>query len=293
MLGSAASMATMGSLAHHLADRSDWLVVALVRTLVMMVTAVVLVRAAGLPLAVWRPRSLWIRSLAGSFSLVCNFFALTHLAVADAVTLSNVHPLWIVLISAAALRRWPAWSEALGVLSGLVGIALIERPDLAHAQGLAVAVALISSVSTSVAMLGLHRLRGIDTRAVVAHFAAVASAVAAVWVVLRWDRLHPTSLDPATLLMLLGVGVAGTLGQVLLTKAYAAGQPSKVAVVGLTQVVFAMIYDVAIGGRALDPTTLLGFALVLGPTTWLSIRSSQRRAAPPPEAAPVDPIDPL
>jgi len=278
MLGSAALFATMGALVHKVGTRSDWLVVALVRALVMMVTAATLVRASGLPLAIWRPRSLWVRSLAGSFSLVCNFYALTRLPVADAVTLSNVHPLWIVLITAATLRRRPAWSEALGVVSGLCGVVLIERPDMANAQGLAVLVALTSSVSTSVAMLGLHRLRSIDSRAVVAHFAGVASAVAAVWIIFRWNRLNPTSIDPVTIAMLLGVGVAGTLAQILLTKAYSAGAPSKVAVVGLTQVVFAMGFDVAIWGRTLSPLSLLGFILVLAPTTWLSIRSSRKLA---------------
>ena len=276
MLGAAALMATMGALVHQVGTRSDWLVVALIRTLVMMVTAAILVQASGLPLAIWRPRTLWVRSVAGSFSLVCNFFALSHLPVADAVTLSNMHPLWIVLLTAATLRRWPAATEILSVASGLLGVILVERPDLDHAQGLAVAVALISSVSTAVAMLGLHRLKGIDSRAVVAHFAGVASAFAAVWVVVRWNQLQPTRLDPTTLAMLLGVGATGTLGQIFLTRAYSSAAPSKVAVVGLTQVVFAMAYDVAIWGRRLDPLTLVGFGLVLGPTTWLSIRSSRK-----------------
>ena len=280
MLGAAALMATMGALVHQVGTRSDWLVVALIRTLVMMVTAAILVQSAGLPLAIWRPRSLWVRSIAGSFSLVCNFFALSHLPVADAVTLSNLHPLWIVLLTAATLRRWPAMTEILSVASGLLGVILVERPDLDHAEGLAVAVAVISSVSTAVAMLGLHRLKGIDSRAVVAHFAGVASAFATVWLVVRWDHLQPTSLDPVTLAMLLGVGATGTLGQIFLTRAYSSAAPSKVAVVGLTQVVFAMGYDVAIWGRRLDPLTLVGFFLVLGPTTWLSIRSS-RKLDPP------------
>ena len=192
------------------------------------------------------------------------------------MTLSNVHPLWIVLITAATLRRWPAWSETLSVVCGLCGVILIERPDLNQAEGLAVLVALLSSVSTSVAMLGLHRLRGIDSRAVVAHFAGVASAVAAVWLVLRCNHLEPTRLNLSTIAMLLGVGATGTLGQIFLTRAYSSGAPSKVAVVGLSQVVFAMTFDVALWGRSLSTWTLLGFLLVLGPTTWLSIRSSRR-----------------
>ncbi len=280
MLGAAALMATMGALVHQVGTRSDWLVVAFIRTVIMMITAATLVRVAGLPLAIWRPRSLWVRSMAGSFSLVCNFFALSHLPVADAVTLSNMHPLWIVLLTAVGLRRWPAAAEMVSVASGLLGVILVERPDVAHAQGLAVAVALMSSVSTAVAMLGLHRLKGIDTRAVVAHFAGVASAVAAVWLIIRWQDLHPTSLDPMTITMLVGVGAAGTLGQIFLTRAYSSAAPTKLAVVGLTQVVFAMGYDVAIWGRSLDPITLLGFVLVLAPTTWLSIRSARKQTPP-------------
>ncbi len=84
----------------------------------MVVVAAGLARLAGAPLAFWRPRALWVRSLAGSFSLVCNFYALSTLPVADAVTLMNVQPLWVVLTwrrswaGGAPARRspwgWPA-----------------------------------------------------------------------------------------------------------------------------------------------------------------------------------------
>jgi drug/metabolite transporter (DMT)-like permease len=263
---------------HALGSRCDWLVVALIRAVVMLVTAATLARASGSRLAVWRPRTLWVRSLAGSFSLVCNFYAMARLPVADAVTLTNVHPLWIVLITAIVLRRSPTWKEFLGVASGLVGVALIERPHLGGDDRLAVVVALLSSVSTAVAMLGLHRLRALDAWAVVAHFAGVASLISAVWLLLRREPLPPGLFEPSTMGLLLGVGISGTLAQVFLTKAYAAGAPAKVAVVGLTQVVFAMGFDIAIWGRALTPPALAGFALVMAPSTWLSLRAARKIA---------------
>ena len=274
ILGASASLATMGALAHGVGSRCDWLVVALVRAVVMLASAATLARASGAKLVVWRPRTLWVRSLAGSCSLVCNFYALTRLPVADAITLMNVHPLWIVLISVLILRRSPTLGESLGVACGLAGVVLIEHPHLSGDR-LAALVALLSSLSSAVAMLGLHRLRHIDTRAVVAHFAGVASLVSATWLVLRGDLLSPGLRDPTTWLFLLGIGASGTLGQVLLTKAYARGAPAKVAVVGLTQVLFAMAFDVALWGRSLGPVALAGFALVLAPTTWLSIRSAR------------------
>ena len=64
-------------------------------------------------------------------------------------------------------------------------------------------------------------------------------------------------------------GLAASVGQVFLTKAFAAGHPAKVAVVGLSQVVFAMLFDVLLLERELSVLSLLGTALVLAPSAWL------------------------
>jgi drug/metabolite transporter (DMT)-like permease len=70
--------------------------------------------------------------------------------------------------------------------------------------------------------------------------------------------------------MLIGIGVAATFGQVFLTKAFAAGPPTKVSVVALTQIVFALILEMLFLGRSdYNPATLLGMGLVLAPTAWL------------------------
>lgn len=271
MLAGSFAFAAMGALTHALGPRCDWLVVALVRAVFMFTTTALLARASGVRLAVWKPPTLWMRSLAGSFSLVCNFFALTRLPVADAITLSHAYPLWIVVLAAILARRWPLPNEALGVACGLAGVVLIQRPHLGG-DCLAAIVALISSVSSAVAMLGLHRLRGVDARAIVAHFAGVASLVAAVGLLTRPDVLQWSIFEPWTIALLLGVCLSGTFGQVCLTRAYAAGPPTKVAVVGLTQVVFAMLFDVAFWGRTITPTTFAGFGLVIAPTAWLTMR---------------------
>ena len=264
----ALAFALMGTLAHALGPRCDWLLIALVRAVFMFTSTALLARAAGVRLVVLEPRTLWVRSLAGSFSLVCNFFAMTRLPVADVLTLNNAYPIWIVLLSALALRRPPAGREALGVACGVLGVVLIQRPHLAG-DDLAILVALGGSVSTAVAMLGLHRLRGLDARAIVAHFAGVASLVAGGWLVVRRHAIGPAVFEPATLLMLLGVGVTGTIGQFFLTKAYAAGAPARVAVIGLSQVVFAMAFDAALWGRGITPATLAGSCLILAPAAWL------------------------
>ena len=271
----ALSFAAMGAMAHALGPRCHWLLIALVRTVIMLASAAAMARARGVRLAVFDPPTLWVRSLAGSFSLVCTIYAMTRLPVADVLTLTNTYPLWIVALTALSLGRPPGAGQLAGVGCGLVGVILVQRPHLGGDR-LAAGVALASALSTAVAMLGLHRLRGIDPRAVMAHFAGTASLVAGAWLFARRHELSPGLPDPLTLALLLGVGLAGTVGQFFLTKAYAAGAPASVSVIGLSQVVFAMALDAAFWGRTMTPVALLGSCLVLAPTAWVMLAAGRK-----------------
>ena len=62
----------------------------------------------------------------------------------------------------------------------------------------------------------------------------------------------------------------------MLTKAFKAGAPAKISVVGLSQVVFAMILDLLLLHHTFDTLKIAGMLLVLGPTAWLMY--SERRA---------------
>lgn len=272
MLGGSLAFATMAALARALEGRCDWLVVAMCRTGLAMVFAVILAKAARARLVCWRPRTLWVRSLAGSISLVCTFYALPRMDVTDLLTLTNVFPLWVTLLS------WPLYDETptlkiwLCLAAGLTGVVLVQQPQFAAGNFISL-VALASSVSTAVAMLGLHQLKEIDPRAIVVHFSTVgllACSILFPW--LAGSKPSQGLADPVALVMLLGVGATATVGQVLLTKAFAAGPPSKVSVVGLAQVAFAVVYDKVFWGKSFAPQTMLGMALVLAPTAWLMLR---------------------
>ena len=64
-----------------------------------MTFAAILAMAAGKRLVFFRPRKLWMRSIAGSISLVCGFYAMTHYPVSEVLTLTNMFPLWVAVLS--------------------------------------------------------------------------------------------------------------------------------------------------------------------------------------------------
>lgn len=288
MISAAFCFASMGAMTHAVGSRCDWLLIAFIRIFCTFVFSVSLALAGGARLVVWKPRSLWMRSIAGTISLACTFYALTRLPVADVLTLTNTYPLWIVLVAA---RKGSRRADLACVVCGVLGVVLIQRPEASgHGDIVAVLIALGGSVTTAIAMMGLHRLREVDARAVVAHFSGLASLVLSGW--LLFAHPIPTSafaMEGWVMALLLGVGLSGTFGQVFLTKAYASGPPSKIAVLSLTQVVFGMGFDMAFLGRQLTFTTLVGFAMVLGPTGWITTRAAakaERKGVGPEPAAP-------
>lgn len=275
MLLGSLSFATMAALTHALATEFDWQVIAFVRVALTLLLSIALAWLAGAPFVVFRPRSLWVRSLAGSISLVCSFYAFTHLPISDVLTLTNVFPIWLAIMSGPVLNEPSPPSVWIAVVCGVVGVVLVQQPHLA-AGNRAALVALASSFSTAIAMMGLHRLHDIDARAIVVHFSGV-SLLFCLAAMFCFERgALPMSLLPiSSVLLLLGVGVCATTGQLLLTKAFASAPPAKVSVVGLTQIVFALAYDIVIWKREVSALSLLGTVLVLAPTAWLLTRRRQ------------------
>jgi drug/metabolite transporter (DMT)-like permease len=175
------------------------------------------------------------------------------------------------------------WVSVFGSVLGVAVMELssstVEMESDLWQHGTAVASTLVASVSTAVAMLGLHRLRHLHPWAIVAHFSGVALVFSLVAFLVAFFVSGGTPSPAPTpgagsLLLLLLVGATATIGQLFLTKAFTAGPPTKIAVVNLTQIVFAMIFDACLGGHPFNPLVLAGMALVVAPTAWLML--SQR-----------------
>jgi drug/metabolite transporter (DMT)-like permease len=274
VLGSAA-FASMGAATHLLGSWCDWQVIILARVVLQLAFAIALACLGGVSLLLWKPSMLWIRSIGGSISMVLMFYAYTRLPVADVLTLANMFPIWVALFSWPLLGQPLSLSVWIAVASSLSGVVLMQQPQLTEGNFASLA-ALASSLFTGIAMIALNRLRGIDARAIIVHFSAVALIFCIVSLFL-FERVFDVQnhLDAKTLLLLLGVGVLALAGQLFLTKAFTVGNAAKVSVVNLTQIVFAMIFDLLLFDHPFSPVSLIGMALVIVPTAWLMIERAE------------------
>ena len=279
MLWGAFAFAVMGAFTHAAAEHYDWQVIALARSILALTIAGLLAVKERTSMVFLRPWTLWVRSIAGSLSVMCNFYALSRLPIADALTLTNMFPIWIAVLSWPVLGRFPDRDVWFGVFCGVIGVAVMQQPYLAEGN-LGTLAAVTGSVTSAVALIGLHRLGHIAPNAIVVHFSAV-SVLVVLATMLVVPSKHALAIPlnsgwPAPV-YLLGVGISATIGQLLLTRAFAAGAPARISVIGLTQVGFAMIFDVVFWNRSLQIHSLLGMLLVIGPTVWLMLRGDSRK----------------
>lgn len=262
----------MAALSHGLGRWCDWRLIAVSRAGLVLVFVGGFAWARGKRVFVLGSPTLWVRSISGSLSMVCTFYAWTHMPVSATLTLTNLFPIWLTLLSWPLLGERPPFQVWVALVSGSAGVYLVQQPYFGTNQ-LAVAAAAAASVFTAIAMLGLNRLRDIEPQAIVIHFSAVATCVCATaW--LLFDRPPPPeSVPPAVIgLMLLGIGISASLGQILLTRAFTAGDPSRVAIVGLSQIVFSLLPDLLIFHHEVNALSMVGIGLITAPTAWLMTR---------------------
>jgi drug/metabolite transporter (DMT)-like permease len=287
MLISAAAFACMSILARDVHDECHWLISALARTALAFVFTGTLALSRKVPLVFWRPRTLWFRSLTGSVSLLCTFYAFHHVrSASDVIALTNMFPIWVAVFSWPLLGERPGPIVWLAVLCSVGGAWLINQPNFGDAAVVSTAesrwgviTAMVSSVLSALVVIGLNKLHRLPSQAIVVHFSGVATlfCLAAMFspdVKISSDDFR---FGAGTIVKLLALGLSATVGQIFLTKAFAVGSASKVAVVGLSQVVMCLAFEVGFLGRSFQWDSILGMMLIVGPTAWMLLRRDASR----------------
>jgi drug/metabolite transporter (DMT)-like permease len=261
--------ATMGALIHALGSECDWLILAFLRMFLSFVIAFALTRRAGLKPFLFDRPLLWLRSIVGCAAMVATFYALTKLPISDVAVITESRPIWVAILAGFLLGETTSKRIWLSIILGMTGVVLVEHAHL-NDQNIAGLAALFAAFAGALVMVLLRKLRDIDPRTIVTHFSGTAAAVCPLLIFLLGKEIDFSFMEkPANVLMLAGVGVFGTIGQLAMTKAFSIGEAPGVASAGFIRVGFSAGYDLFIWQHAFQITTLLGIALILGSTGGL------------------------
>ncbi|HLB56059.1 MAG TPA: DMT family transporter [Coxiellaceae bacterium] len=206
-----------------------------------------------------QPAQYIIRILAALLGLFFVFYAIKFIPLVDALLLNNTSPLFVPLIAWLLVGAKTPAKALFGIALGFVGIAIILHPGLkiisfasliALASGLLVALAivqmrLISKTSQTIQMLFYYFL--------------VSTIISGIVAALQWK----SPIGYETWFLLLGIGIFGTLYQVVATMAYVTAPVRLISPLIFLTVIFGGLFDWLIWGSTPSLLTYIGTLLVI------------------------------
>jgi len=239
--------------------------IVLVRSAVMLIMAYLLMRRAGvLPWGV-RKSILIVRGVVGFCALMCFFYAVTKLPLADVSAIHFTNPVFTAVLAAVFLHESMRRREAAGLLLNLVGVALVAQPEFLFGAGArnldlsAVLLALAASLLSAGAYTTIRKLGETEHHLVIVFYFALVSTVGAAPLV-AGRAVAPTLSEWG---LLAGIGVVTLLAQIALTQGLHRERAGKAVSIGYAQVVFAGIWGFIFFGDRPNGLSLAGAALIL------------------------------
>ncbi|MBC7455845.1 MAG: DMT family transporter [Massilia sp.] len=261
------------------------------RGLIGVLMLFVLVRYQNGTLRTTVPRAHLWRGLVGVVSLWLWFYGIAQLPLATAVTLNYMSPIWMAAFLFCAgwwhAKDHVAWPLVGAILLSFVGVILVLQPAFESRQWLGAATTLVSGMVSAAAYLQVRRLGqlGEPEYRVVFYFALMNLVTGLIGVastagdasVVTWH-----ALDARGAALLLAMGVAATLAQMAMTRAYAIGNTLVVANLQYTGIIFSSVWGMLLWGDRFDWHVWLGMAVILGSglaVTYYNTRKTERGIA--------------
>ena len=219
------------------------------------------------------------RGVVHAIGVICWFYAMTQIPLAEVTALNYLTPVWVTLGAALFLGERFSWPRGIAILCALLGVALIVRPGFREVSPGHVAMmgtALLFSISYLVAKILSDEIAP-----------AVVVAMLSIWTTLG---LAPFALavwiwpSPAELGWLFLVACFATAGHLTMTLAFKAAPISVTQPVTFLQLVWAVLLGWLVFGEGVDAFVIAGGVIIVGAVVAISIREARKRVRTPPVA---------
>ena len=211
----------------------------------------------------WKKGSLpflFLRSAIGTLGIVCNFYAIDHIPLADASILNKMSPFFVIIFS------WIIIKEKLSLLQGAIvflafsGALLVIKPSFSNTELLPSALGLFGGMCAGFAytMVRILGKKGENGSLIVFFFSGFSCITMLPFLIFDF---HPMSLFQ--LLMLLGAGLSAAGGQFSITAAYCHAPAKEISVYDYSQIIFATMLGLFILGEMPDLLSIAGYLIII------------------------------
>jgi len=209
-------------------------------------------------------RLLFVRGLVGTIALMCVYYAVTSLPLAEATILQYVYPIFTAILAVIFLKERVQVSTIICIILCLLGVFTMVKPTLSEQATsalplLSVMVAIIGALGSAIAYVVVRKLSQTeDSSVIIFYFPFVALPIS---LFLIWDNFVWPSLYITGLLIL--IGIFTQVGQIGLTKAMQTTAAGKASAYSYVQIIFSILLGITVFGEVPSAWTYIGGSLIV------------------------------
>ena len=202
---------------------------------------------------------LLMRSFCGTVGLICNFYAVDHMNIADANILNKLSPFFAILMSYFILKEKANKVEWACVAVAFIGAVFVVKPAF-NMQFVNAMIGVIGGLGAGIAYTFVRKLgkKGERGPIIVMVFSTFSCLCTVPFLISEFQPMKAVQL-----LCLLMAGVSAAGGQIFITKAYTKAPAKEISVFDYTQVLFAALLGFVFFGQIPDWMSLVGYLIIM------------------------------
>lgn len=244
------------------------------RNLVSLVIAFYLIKKSDVPLFGQRKSqlALFARAGFGLAGVILNFYAITHLTLADSTMLGKLSPIFVTIMACLFLKEKIDKEQIIGIFITFGGALLVIKPEFSLSIIPSLA-GLLSAASAGIAYTLLRYLKDKESPDTIVFYFSVVSVVGTLPFVLN-DYIMP---DSTQLMLLLATGLFASIGQFGITYAYKYSKATEVSIYNYSAIVFGIIFGFIFFHEIPDMLSLLGGAIIIA-VAYYTFKHNQKKS---------------
>ena len=233
------------------------------RNLIAFFFAFIIMRKNGIPFGCKKENrlSLILRATFGTLGVLCNFYAVDYLVLADASVLNKMSPFFAIVFSYLILKEKITIRQGAVVVVAFLGSLLVIKPTFTNMDLIPSLIGLMGGIFAGAAYTYVRKLttNGEKGPMIVAFFSGFSCLVLLPFLIFDY---HPMTFWQLMVLLMAGLSAAG--GQFTITAAYSYAPAREISVYDYSQIIFAAIIGFIVFGQIPDILSWIGYAVIIG-----------------------------
>ena len=209
----------------------------------------------------------------GTLGILCNFYAITKINIADAMILNKLSPFFAVIASIIILKEIANVRQWIAIVIALIGALFVVKPSFLFANAgtydsahiIPALIGIFGGIVAGIAYTFLRKLRlqGERGPVIVAFFSGFSCLILIPFIIATFEPITPLQLFYCFM-----TGVAACFGQLFITTAYGFCPAKEISVYDYSTVIFAAVLGMLFLGEFPDALSILGYVIIVAASVY-------------------------